>query len=112
MCYAAAHLYRLAAKATGSPQFAKQFSTVFVLATLDYQALEQVDWVVKAINRSRHGASQDWLAPALLFTVWATNLESPSKARQIAGFLDQLGTYVETVMQYAVRNEVYMQYPW
>ena len=113
ICFAFARIYRLVAKRYANPEFAQLFLRVLCLSALDDRALEQVDWVSQAIYTSRHSSrSQDWLAPALLFTVWTTRIESAQKARQIAGLLDALDDYTSKAWEYALQNQLYLEYPW
>lgn len=113
ICFALARIYRLVAKQYAAPDFAQMFLRILCLSTLDDSALKQVDWVTKAMYTSRHSnSSRDWLAPALLFTVWTTRLESPNKARQIAGLLDALDDYTVKAWEYALKNQLYLQFPW
>lgn len=113
MCFGLARLYRIVAKQYATPEFAQLFLRVLCLSSLDDRALEQVDWVTQAIYTSRHSqSSQDWLAPAMLFTVWTTRLESAQKARQIAGLLDALDDFVVKAWEYALQNQLYLQLPW
>lgn len=112
MCFGLASIYRTVAKKTDLPEFAQLFIKIACLSSMNYDALEQIDWVVKANARARHGSGEDWLAPALLFTVWTTNLESPAKARQIAGMLDELSSFMSNTLDFALNNQIYMQFPW
>ena len=112
MCFGLARVYRLIAKQYATPEFAQLFLRVMCLSVLDDRALEQVDWVAQAVYASRHStSSQDWLAPALLFTVWTTKIESSQKARQIAGLLDALDDYTVKAWEYALANQLYLEYP-
>ncbi len=113
MCFSFAKVYRLVAKQYATPEFAQQFLRILCLSTLDDHALEQVDWVTEAVYTSRHSQHpQDWLAPAMLFTVWTTRLESPQKARQIASLIDALDDFTVKVWEAALQNQLYLQYPW
>ncbi|MBQ7568591.1 hypothetical protein IJT17_07285 [bacterium] len=113
MCFGFARLYRVIAKQYATPEFAQLFLRILCLSALDDRALEQVDWVSQAVYTSRHSSSsRDWLAPALLFTVWTIRTESPQKARQIAGLLDALDDYTVKAWEYALSNQLYLQYPW
>ena len=112
MCFGLAKIYRLIAKKYATPEFAQLFLRVMCLSVLDDRALEQVDWVTQAVYTSRHSSSsRDWLAPALLFTIWTTRIESSQKARQIAGLLDALDEYAVKAWEYALANQLYLEYP-
>lgn len=112
MCFGTAYLYRRTSKRTQDPQFAQDVARIACLAALGDEALEQVDWVVRALARSRQGGSQDWLAPALLLVVWLTGMESTGKARWIAPFLDQLQKFVDDALEAALQNRIHMDFPW
>lgn len=112
MCFGVAYFYRRCAKKSGDPRFAQEATRIAILSALGDEALEQVDWVVQAVARSRRGGSQDWLAPALLLVVWLTGMESPGKARQVAPFLDQFSQFVEDALDQALANQIHMQFPW
>ncbi|MBQ7528545.1 hypothetical protein IJT10_01390 [bacterium] len=111
-CFAFAHLYRKVYKLTDSADFAKQFSTLLCLSCLNYSALQHIDWAVRSLAESRKPGDKNWLAPSILFTVWTTNIESPEKARAIAGTLEQVYAYTDNVWEKALQNQIFMQYPW
>lgn len=112
MCFGTAYLYRRTSKRTGDPQFAQDVTRIACISALGDDALEQVDWVVQSIARSRRGGSQDWLAPALLLVVWLTGMESTGKARWVAPFLDQLAAFVDEALDAALQNRIHMNFPW
>lgn len=111
-CFGIAYYYRFAAKRVGDLEFAQELTRIACLATLGPEALEQVDWVVQAIARSRRGGSQDWLAPALLLIVWLTGMESTSRARRAAPFLEQLQEFVDQALREALDHRIHMGFPW
>ena len=111
-CFAFAHLYRKAYKASDSAEFARQFSTILCLSSFNYGALQHVDWAVKAFAESRKPGQNNWLAPAFLFSVWVTRIESEPAARAIIGFLEKVSAYADEVWHAALKNQVYMVFPW
>lgn len=111
-CLSFAQLYRRVSKETGSPDFAKDFSTLICLVCFNYSSLEHIDWAVKAQAEGRRSAAGSWLAPAMLFTVWLTNIESEDRARAVAGMLERFAAYVDKVWQAALKNQAYMSSPW
>ncbi|MGM9998532.1 MAG: hypothetical protein ACI38Q_03930 [Candidatus Bruticola sp.] len=110
--FAFACIYKKCAKETGSPEFAKQFSTVLCLSSYDYTHLKQIDWAVTAISESRKSGPESWLAPAMLVIVQLTGLESADKARAIAGFIEQYEVYIGRVWEAAKKNQVLIDFPW
>lgn len=110
--FAFAYLYRRVARDSRSAEFAKHLSVIACLSSFDYSALQQVDWAVKALEESRKEGFNYWLAPAVLVLVQLTGVESPARARALAGLLEQYESYINKVWDTALNNQVYMRFPW
>lgn len=111
-CFGLAYLYKHTAAASGFPEMANLLTRVAVLSMLTPRELEKIDFVLKSFNHRGRDGRRDRLAPANLLLAWLSGVESPTRAYEADYFLELYSEFVRQALEHALRNEIFMNFPW
>jgi hypothetical protein len=111
-CFGIAYLYKSAVKNTGQPELGVLLSRISTLVLLTPRELERIDLVTQTFNHRGPDGRRDRLAPASLLLWWLTGGESPARAFEADTFLQLFQDYLNKSVEYALANQIWMEFPW
>lgn len=111
-CFGIAYLFQAVVKQSGQPELGVLLSRMATLTLLTPKELERVDLVTQTFSHRTPDGRRDRLAPATLLLWWLTGTESPARAFEADTFLQLYQDYLIQSFEYALVNQIWMEFPW
>lgn len=111
-CFGIAYLYKSTVRDTGQPELGVLLSRISTLVLLTPRELERIDLVTQTFSHRGPDGRRDRLAPASLLLWWLTGGESPARAFEADTFLQLFQDYLSKSLEYALANQIWMEFPW